>query len=48
MGDNLEVQLIAQIPGRTQGDTLVLATRGQLVRADDREGAVAFCAPLAY
>ncbi|MHC4959867.1 MAG: PilZ domain-containing protein [Planctomycetota bacterium] len=48
VGDRLEVQLIADVPGRAADDMLILATRGRLVRAEDREGAVSFDAPLAY
>jgi uncharacterized Fe-S cluster-containing radical SAM superfamily enzyme len=48
VGDRIEVQLVADVPGRAAGDMLILATRGRMVRRSDREGAVAFDVPLAY
>jgi hypothetical protein len=48
VGDRLEVRLLAQFEGRSEGESMVLSAQATLVRAADREGAVVFDGPLAY
>jgi hypothetical protein len=49
VGDRLELQLVARIPGRKpEDDRLVMATCAVVVRVEEHEGALRFEAPLAY
>ena len=47
-GDLVELQLIADLAGKTRDDLLVLATQATVVRVNRMGGALQFEAPLAY
>ena len=48
VGDKLEIQLLARVPGQAADDTLIMATRGTVIWVRDRHGAIHFDAPLIY
>ncbi|MHC4223509.1 MAG: PilZ domain-containing protein [Planctomycetota bacterium] len=47
-GQRVEVQLVTPVGGETHEDSLVMATLGVVVRADERCAALHFETPLAY
>lgn len=47
-GDLVELQLIADVSGKTRDDVLVMATQATVVRVNRMGGALEFAAPLAY
>jgi len=48
VGERFEVRLLAKVDGRADEESMVLSTNATLIRAGERDGAVAFDAPLRY